>query len=274
MGVEALHPDVGAIDDRLAARFEHLARRGDRRRRRPETRLDAALERINVAGSAQQVVQGHGLFRPRDAKADAIVEMVGSGRCPGGRAYGSRGTVPGAAAHDPRVTRRGTAAGQRTAVSRPIAHTVMKTVFDPLRDVAVHVVEPEGIRREPHDRRRLAPVPLAAAVGAIGVATAGLVAPPVAHIGPGARGILPLGLAEQAITLVRRARQPGYVLLRIAPADIDHRLPAAAPAGIVRALAAATGSDAGVPFRKRHLEASDREHVANLHYEPRVIRGR
>src|SRR5436190_10273673 len=58
MGVEALHPDVGAIDDRLAARIEHFARRGDRGR--PETRLDATLERIVVPGSAQQVIEGHG----------------------------------------------------------------------------------------------------------------------------------------------------------------------------------------------------------------------
>ena len=138
-------------------------------------------------------------------------------------------------------------------------------VLHPFRHVAVHVMEPERIRREPADRRRLAAVPLASAIGAIGFALPGVVSPPVARVGTCARGVFPFGLGQQAIAIARAARHPGDVLLRIRPADIDHGLPAATPARVVRTAAAAAGRHAGVPLRKGHLKAPDRQHVADGH---------
>jgi uncharacterized protein YqgC (DUF456 family) len=81
---------------------------------------------------------------------------------------------------------------RRTIRRRPII-AIMIAVLHPLPDVASHVIEAKRIGGERANRRRMPPVPLAAAAVTIGVVLADLVAPIIGCRCTGASRVLPFG---------------------------------------------------------------------------------
>ena len=101
-----------------------------------------------------------------------------------------------------------TTARPRGPVTRGAVVVTVPAILHPFPDVAGHVVQPETVRGERPDRRRLPP-----AVG--GTRTVGILGPILDAVAPepgcrrpGPRGVLPLRLARQPIALARLPAQP------------------------------------------------------------------
>ncbi|MCY1360647.1 hypothetical protein D9M69_472820 [compost metagenome] len=153
-------------------------------------------------------------------------------------------------------------------------------VGDPFVDVAVHVVDPEGVGRVAAHRRAVA----VAVLGAVGVGVlADLVVPLFVEgerEGPrGARagGVFAFRLADHAVALASLLRQPLGVGLDFVVVDADRRLAGAlwiaglarfapAPGAFVAALDDYAGLlDVGVQLFRGDVEAADRKRPGEGH---------
>src|SRR3954452_12437354 len=133
---------------------------------------------------------------------------------------------------------------------------LMPAVLDPLIDTAAHVVEPERIRPEAADLRRLLGREITAIL-ATGHARLQLVAPPIFGLRSATRGIFPFGFARKPISLLRRLSEIGRILLRVGPAHIaDRRIVLADGREAARLC-----SGALIPFLHGHRIFSDRERL-------------
>ena len=86
------------------------------------------------------------------------------------------------------------------------------------------------------------------------LAVADVVAPGIGRLCSGARRIFVFGLGQQPIGLAGHPGEPRHIALRVVPSDVDHRLPAAAPAAVDDMRVAIAIGDAGVPFVECQLE--------------------
>src|SRR5947209_10094809 len=191
--------------------------------------------------------------------------MIGLIGTAAGRAQVRGKAVPRAAAQN--AKRRVTAGPGRSVRGRPRVALVPRVLY-PSRDIALHVVKAEPVRRKRTDRNRLL------AIFAFAIATlrieAGL---EICLVGTNrvanrewrgrsaAGPVFPFGFRQQAVSLSGGARQPYYVFHRIVPGHVDDRLFILAPPFVDRFRIALTAAirHAGIPFGERHLEFTDRE---------------
>src|SRR6185369_3077889 len=109
-----------------------------------------------------------------------------------GGADQARRIAPRAAAQDAALAIAG---APRRAVERAADVELVPAILDPFPDIAEHVVEAEGVRREARNRHRRASAEGATRADAVRVAGADHVAPVIGRRGAGARGIFPFRLA-------------------------------------------------------------------------------
>src|SRR5690606_4522321 len=148
------------------------------------------------------------------------------------------------AAYDPDALLR---VNERRTVVGGVVVGVAPRIFDPLGNVAVHVVKAEAIRIEHADFNGFS-----GATPMIERAMSG----PAREVGTRRVGgggatpatIFPLGLAEQPVFMAGDFTQPFKVAFRIVPGNVDHRTPAASPPLVGRAMQNASGLECGVPF--------------------------
>ena len=224
-----------------------------------------ALLGLTRGPEQRERVAHRGAERTRHPEAGFRIKQPGARR-PHPRAIGRThdqwNTLPAAAAHPPPIT---VARLPRAAVARRPHVVVVAAVLHPLPYVAVHVVEPERVRRERAHRRRLPIVPGTAAPVAVGAVGAQGVSPPEARRRPRPRHVLPLRLARQPVRAPRLAREPAHVRLRVVPAHVDHRAAPAPPALVVGTVRAPPGPVARVPLRERDLVHPHRKGRAYRH---------
>src|SRR5262245_41404507 len=201
---------------------------------------------------------GFGGKRPTDPEANLVVPVVGGAPVAAGGAEIPRNADPSAAAEDT-ATAFAFFNPSRTVLRSPVVVLVL-AILDPLRDIAMHVMETECIGGERADGSRPLIVPLAAAAVAIGVPFADLVAPRIGRLRSSTRRIFPFCLGEQPISFAGHPGEPGHIRLGVVPAHPNDRLSASSPATITGPVfvRAAADRDAGVPIGERHLELRDR----------------
>src|SRR5262245_49949690 len=202
---------------------------------------------------------GFGGKRPTDPEANLVVPVVGGAPVAAGGAEIPRNADPSAAAEDT-ATAFAFFNPSRTVLRSPVVVLVL-AILDPLRDIAMHVMETECIGGERADGSRPLIVPLAAAAVTIGVPFADLVAPRIGRLRSSTRRIFPFCLGEQPISLVGHPGEPSHIRLGVVPAHPNDRLSVPSPATITGPLLvrAAADRDAGVPIGERHLELRDRK---------------
>src|SRR4051812_11739595 len=137
--------------------------------------------------------------RVRQAEAVRRIAHVRVIEIAGGGTHGGGVVLPRAPFENPLAAIRrlpGRAVARRAAVG------AMPAIRDPLVDPARHVVQPEGVGPEAADFQRLLGVVGLAAALAVRETKQELVAPIILRARAGPRGVLPLGLARQAVTLL------------------------------------------------------------------------
>src|SRR5688500_12310911 len=154
-----------------------------------------------------------------------------------------------------------------TAVGGGALIAGIRAVLDPLRDIAVHIVEAKGIRlKTAHSHGPLGRLPCRASrISVLRVVISLLGGDGCAgrkrRRSGGTCNVLPLGFREQPVVFAGFARQPLNVLLGFAPCYFYGRLPAAPPAFVVVRRAGRTVythatavADAGIPLGESYLE--------------------
>src|SRR6185437_5345654 len=97
------------------------------------------------------------------------------------------------------------------------------TILYPLIDAAAHIIQPKRIWLETADLHRLIGSRDVGAILAIRHSELKLVAPPVFCLRPAAGGIFPFGFGWKPICLSGCGREPGNIVLGIAPAYVRDR---------------------------------------------------
>lgn len=161
------------------------------------------------------------------------LRLIGTAAAASGRAREDWIVAPGPAAHHPEYV--STRFPDRTIRGRTVV-VVVPSILAPFPDVAVHLVQPEGVGRECAHRHGLP------SVFALGRAVVGGVAVEVGLVSGDARveverragarpaGVFPFRLAGQPIGPPRLFAQPGAVGFGIVPGDVDDRPVASTPA--------------------------------------------
>ena len=164
-----------------------------------------------------------------ETDADAAVAVVRVVVAAVGRTAVRGVVVPRPAAQQPWFISSGSRNQPRLVIVRGEVVTLMPVVLAPLIHIAVHIVQAPAIGREAGHVDGLL------AVGALGAASINIIAVVVGQIrrqrGPemercgaaGTAGVLPLGLARQAVTLTRALAHAAAELQRIKPAHLLHR---------------------------------------------------
>ena len=93
----------------------------------------------------------------------------------------------------------------------------------------------------------------------------------VDRLGGAARGVLPLGLRQQAVGFAGLLRKPGHELLGVVPRHVDDGALAAAPIIVARLVRTAARSHACIPLRKGDLIFADRERLREGHLALRAF---
>ncbi len=122
-----------------------------------------------------------------------------------------------------------------------------------------------------HSPRMSRRAPSACAIGHRLAVQLDVVAPGIFRLGSGARRIFVLGLGEQPIRLAGGAGEPFDISLRVVPADVDRRPPAAPPTAIAHIPTASATGGAGVPLVEGQRELRHREGLCDRHLVRRAL---
>ena len=163
--------------------------------------------------------------RPSHAKTDIVVSVPGVQHATIRRADEQRMVAPRSAAENMRgtISTHPCTTIIRSSRSSDLVINV-PAILDPLPNIPVNVMQTERIRTETPDRRRALIIPTAPAVTAVRKVPTDIVAPVIPSRRPGPGNILPLGLAQQAVSLASFPRQPTDIRLRVLPTHANRRV--------------------------------------------------
>ena len=161
----------------------------------------------------------------------------------------------------------------RRSVGRCTPVVVAPAIFDPLRCIARHIVNPECIGRKRSGIDRLLHG-IAGAAETVGLVLFDGPSPGIGRRRAGSGDVLPFAFRGKPVSLPGLLRQPCEIALGVVPIQIRDGPPAAPKAAVIRLLLATAFGETCVPLLERDFAPADVERLCGSKPDEREPRNR